>query len=126
MKTKEVKRAEAIARNEVYRVNLLYSLNKQKEAAIKELSQLKQKKIADPTSTVDYQEYEDSIDFLSARIKYLATQPNSAIPKLDNRKYRMTKGKSRSMVDQHTLMSMLKAYNLQMPTIDPALVTGTI
>lgn len=126
MKTKEVKRAEAIARNEAYRVNMLSSLNKQKEAAIKELSQLKQGKKADPTSAVDYQEFEDSIDFLSARIKHLSSQKNTSIPKLDNRKFRLSGGKRRALIDQRSLTTMLQAYNTPMPEIDPALLTGSV
>jgi len=126
MKTKEVKRAEAIARNEVYRINLLSALNKQKEAAVKELALLKHGKAADPASSTDYQEFEDSISFLSARIKFLATQRNTSIPKLDNRKFRLSSGKRRALIDQRSLATMLKAYSMPMPEIDPALLTGSV
>lgn len=81
MKTKEVKRAEAIIRQEQFRQRRLAVL----QEALKVAEGKKDKK---------------EIASINEAIKDWTERPNQCVPKVGNRQMRLTNGRSRPMVDR--------------------------
>lgn len=103
MKTKEVKRAEAIIRHEEYRQRRLKML----QEALKNAEDKKDKK---------------EIAGFNDLIKSWAERPNHAVPKVGNRQMRLSKGKRKPMVDR-SVMSVMG----NIPSLVPVeLMTGTV